>query len=124
MAPGLARLNVEFPAVPRAAQYFPAPCQAVFARPLRLEAAEHVTIAERRALMRAPIDQRVMFAIHIEHANLATGRIDDLLAAGRDLAHGSDDVTRHLALGSQIVEGQRVLAVQHALFLLRYRHFE
>src|ERR1700752_3657834 len=98
MAPGLAGLDIELPAVPGAAQHFSMPGQAIFARAVGGEAAEDGPKTQRRPFMGAAIHQRVEFTMHVEYADLAAGYCDDLARAGSDLIGGGDDVARHQAL--------------------------
>src|SRR5580692_8190184 len=95
MAPGLAALDVELPAVPRAAQHLAVPLQPVFAGPVGREAAQDRADAQWRTFVRAAVDQCVEFILHIEDADLASGDGDDFAGTRRDLADGRDNVPGH-----------------------------
>ena len=53
-------------------------------------------LVERRAGMRAPIEQREEFAIGMEHDDVAALELETyLVTAGRDVRRAGDDVTGH-----------------------------
>ena len=61
IAPGLAGADIELPAMPGAAQHLALAGQAVFAGRRRYQAADDRPATERRALVRAAVDQREEF---------------------------------------------------------------
>src|SRR5262249_15757675 len=95
VAPGLAGADVELPAVPRTAQHFALARQPVFPRRGRLQPAEQRATAQRRALVRAAIEQCEELAVDVEDADLAPLYRDDLTGAGRDFVHRCDNVAAH-----------------------------
>src|SRR5690242_17575727 len=105
VTPGLARLDVELPTVPRTPQHFAVAFQPIFAGPVSGEAAQHEADAQWRAFVRATVDQRVELTVDVEDADRPTGNIDDLAFARRDLADGCDDVP-----GQRLTPGRRTTA--------------
>ena len=82
---GLPVAHVEFPAVPRAAQQF-ADARALVDTGLRRgQPRDAGGLLQRRALMRAAIEQREELAIDVEHDDVAAVDAEDLVAAGRDV---------------------------------------
>src|SRR5581483_2246200 len=79
--PGLARSDVEFPAMPRAAQDLTGPTIAVLAGYLGPEVAGQAASAQGAALVRAAISQREEFASDVEDSNRSSVYLDDLALA-------------------------------------------
>src|SRR5262249_40431848 len=93
--PGLAVADVEFPAMPGTAQHL-ADARAMIDAGFRRGQPRHARrLVERRALVRAAVEQRKELAIDMEHDDVAAIDADDLVAAGRNLAGAGDDVTGH-----------------------------
>ena len=68
---------------------------------------EDLPLAQRAALMGAPVAQREELAVDVEHADRATADLDDLAPARRDLADPGD---RWLAIAEPV---QRMGVVAH-----------
>src|ERR1700754_2851068 len=95
--PGLPIAHVELPTVPGTTQELADP-RALVDTGLRRGQSRHAgSLVQRRALMRAAIEQRKELAVDVEHHDVAAIDADHLVAAGRDLAGASDDVTGHEA---------------------------
>src|SRR5260370_39837984 len=93
--PGLAGAHIEFPAVPGAAQEFADPRALIDSGLRRGQSRDAGGLVERRAFVRATIEQREELAVDMEHDNVAAVDIDHLVAAARDLRGAGDDVTGH-----------------------------
>jgi len=76
--PGLPRPDIEFPAVPRAAEYFPRPAVRVLAGQGRLQETRQTPDAERAGLVRAAIPQREELPADVEDADGLPGDLDNL----------------------------------------------
>src|SRR5580704_9898973 len=93
--PGLAGAHVEFPAVPGAAQQL-ADAGALVDAGLRRRQPRHACrLVERRALVRAAVEQRKELAVDMKHDDVAAVDADHLVAAGRNFRGARDDVTGH-----------------------------
>src|SRR6201986_879715 len=93
--PGLAIAHVELPAVPGTAQQF-ADARALIDPGLRRgQPRDASRLVERRAFMRATIEQREELAIDMEDDDVAAVDADHLVAAGRNLVCARHDVTGH-----------------------------
>src|SRR5262249_11526379 len=97
LAPGLAGADVEFPAMPGAAQELAAPRIAVVAGHRRFDQRGDRALAEAAALMRAAVEQPVEFTLEVEDDDRAALHGDQLAGARRDLAEDGDDMARHQA---------------------------
>src|SRR5215472_8433476 len=96
--PGLAGAHVELPAMPGAAQEL-ADAGALVDTGLGRGQARHAGgLVERRAFMRAAVQQREELAIDMEHDDVAAVDADHLVAARRDVRGTRDDVTGHYSL--------------------------
>src|SRR5262249_35825593 len=95
ITPGLAGADIEFPAMPGAAQQLPFAREAVLARLGRLGQTDDAPFAQRGTLVRAPVRERVERAVHVEAADLAPARRDKLAGTGRDVAALRDNVPAH-----------------------------
>jgi hypothetical protein len=93
--PGLAVAHVELPAVPGTAQHF-ADARTLIDAGLRRGQPRHAgRLVQRRALMRAAVQECEELAIDMEHDDVAALDTDDLVAAGRNVRGTRDDVTGH-----------------------------
>src|SRR5271168_209775 len=93
--PGLTVAHIELPAMPGTAQQF-AHARAMIDARLRRRQPRHARrLVQRRALMRAAVQQRKELAVDMEHDNVAAVDADNLVAAGWNLASAGDDVTGH-----------------------------
>src|SRR5437879_1411140 len=79
--------------MPWAAQDLPVADVFILARRRRDHAAAEPSTAQRPALMRTAVAQRVERAANIEHPDRAPGDLNDLPASGRDLADCRDRIT-------------------------------
>src|SRR4051812_35899244 len=80
---------------------------------------------QRRAFVRAAVQQREELAIDVEHDDVAAGDIDDLVATGRDLRDGRDDVTGHtVETLSELVDRAGISAEDLLSLGLRQRRLE
>jgi len=76
-----------------AAQKLLVPRQPVMTGSVRLHQRDDVALTQRPAFVRASVGQREIFAIQIEHADLAAVHIDDLAMARRDFDGAGNDLT-------------------------------
>src|SRR5690606_13177725 len=93
--PRLARLDVEFPPVPGAAQNLAAAYIRIFTRRGRHQKAAHLAFTQRAALVWAAITQRIKFAVDIEHANRTPADLHNLALARRKFLHRAHHMLRH-----------------------------
>ena len=93
--PGLARAQVELPAVPRAADDLVAARNLVLAGPRRRHQPGLTTVAQRAALVRAAVSTAKYSPPTLNTPDGAAADLDDLPLAGRDIVHSSDDVAGH-----------------------------
>jgi len=81
--------------MPGAAQKFLVSRQAVMAGSVGLHQGDDVALTQRSALVRAAVGQGEIFAVQIEHADLAAIHIDDLAMAWGDFDGAGNDLTLH-----------------------------
>src|SRR6266403_1774909 len=93
--PGLPGAHVELPAMPGAAQQFADAGTLVDAGLRRGQPRHARRLVERRAGVRAAVEQREELAIDVEHDDVAPLHINHLVAAGRNLCGAGDNVTGH-----------------------------
>src|SRR5215475_155566 len=93
--PGLAVAHVELPAVPGATQQFADAIAVVDAGLRRCQPRDAGGLVQRRALVRAAIEQREELAVDMKHDDVASLDADHLVAAEWNLRGARDDVTSH-----------------------------
>jgi hypothetical protein len=95
VAPGLAGLDLEQPAMPRASHHLATLDQPILAWHIGHRAADDVAATDRGPFMRATIDQGVEGVVDVLDTDLAARGADDLALTLRDLACQRNDVLRH-----------------------------
>src|SRR5712671_716672 len=95
VAVGLAGADIEFPAVPGAADDFAWPGIFDLTGIGRLREPDQRPFAQRSTLMRAAVQQAEEFALDIEHRDRALIDGKEFARARRQLVDRSDDVTGH-----------------------------
>src|SRR3954468_17737333 len=83
IAVGLPGADVELPAVPGAADDLSLPGVFDLTRIFRLRQPDQRPLAQRGALMRAPIEQPEIFALDVEHRDRTSVDVQELAAARR-----------------------------------------
>jgi hypothetical protein len=81
--------------VPGAADDLAVAVVAVEAGAVGLNQAELLALAQAAALVRAAVEQREIFALHVEHHHVAPAHGYELALAGRDLVRPGDHETLH-----------------------------
>jgi hypothetical protein len=92
IAPRLACAHMELPAVPGTSQNLPAGVILEHAGHVRLQHPPQSPLAQRAALMWAPVAQRKIVAVDIEDSDRSPGDRYDLTTSARDLVGCRDDV--------------------------------
>src|SRR4029453_14780419 len=87
---GLPVAHVEFPAVPRAAQQLADARSLIDSGLRRGQPRDAGRLFQRRAPMRAAVEQREELAIDVEHDDVAALDAKNLVAAGRDVRGAGD----------------------------------
>jgi len=87
--------DVEFPAVPGAADDLAEPCVFDLAGVGRLREPDQRSFAQRRALMRATIQQAEEFTLDVEHRDRTFIDGEKFAGARRQLIHRGDDMPSH-----------------------------
>lgn len=82
--------------MPGTAQHLPDPRALIDAGLGRGQPCHTSCFLQRGAFMRAAVQQRKELAVDVEHDDIAACDVDDLVAAGQDVAGSRDDVTGHV----------------------------
>ena len=96
----MAGADIEFPAVPGAADDFAEPGIFDVAGIGRLREPDQRAFAQRRALMRAAVQQAEELALDVEDRDRALIDGEELARARRQLVHRGDDMSGHIILAS------------------------
>src|SRR5690348_6284481 len=95
LAPGLAGTDIEFPAVPGTADDFAQTRIFYLAGIGRLREPDQRALTQGGTLMRAAVQETEEFTLDVEDRNRATLESEKFSRTRRQLADGSNDVTRH-----------------------------
>ena len=107
--PGLAGADVEFPAVPGAADDLALAAVFVLAGGAGGDEAGELADAERAALVGAAVAEGEVFAAEVEDADGAPGDLDDFAPAGGDFARFGDELPPEGLYDRLLVEFERPL---------------
>src|SRR3954467_8525542 len=95
IAKTLAGANVEFPAMPGAANNLAGAGVVVLTRFVRFNQSGHQPLAHRAALVRASVEQPVEVTIKVEHRDLAPAHGDELPLPRWNFRNRGDDMLAH-----------------------------